>query len=297
MTDAGANRRGILALCMAMACFAVNDALLKITILHNPVGEMIFLRSVITLAFLGCALIATRQVGSFALARQPVIMSRGILDALASATFVIALAHMPLANLVAVNLTSPLLMTVMAVLFYREDVRWRRWAAISVGLIGVLFVVKPAPGSFDKFAMLGLLAAFFSASRDLITRQLDPRIPALTVSFIGTICVALSGLAIGVSESWQAVSPSDLGFVTGSAFFLAVGMFFLVHGFRGVEISIVAPFRYTLLIWGALAGYATFGEIPDRWSMFGAALIVGSGLYTLHRETVRRRPLSTPPAP
>ena len=129
MPDAGANRRGILALCMAMACFAVNDALLKITILHNPIGEMIFLRSMITLVFLGCALIATRQLGSFALVRQPIILSRGILDALASATFIVALAHMPLANLVAVNLTAPLLMTVMAVIFYREDVRWRRWAA------------------------------------------------------------------------------------------------------------------------------------------------------------------------
>jgi drug/metabolite transporter (DMT)-like permease len=298
VSQAGANRRGIICLVTGMAAFAINDALIKLVALHAPVGEAIFLRGLFTLGFLALALIAMRQFGMLRLALRPLVTLRGILDGFASALFVLALVHMNIAELAAVVLTSPLLMTAMAVMFYGELVGWRRWIAIAVGLVGMLFIVKPTAGAFDVWALLGLGAAAASASRDLITRRLDAAIPALAVSFIGSIGVTLSGGVIGLNESWRALSQHEMLLLLGAATFISIGTYLLVLAFRGVEISLVAPFRYTLLIWGGIAGYLAFGERPDIWSVVGAALIVGSGLYTLHREAVRRRVQNsgTPPA-
>ena len=289
VSQAGANRRGIICLVTGMAAFAVNDALVKLVALRAPVGEAIFLRGLFTLGFLALALTAMRQFGMLRLALRPLVTLRGILDGFASALFVLALVHMNIAELAAVVLTSPLLMTAMAVVLFGELVGWRRWIAIAVGLVGTLFIVKPAAGAFDVWALLGLGAAAASASRDLITRRLDAAIPALAVSFIGSIGVTLSGVVIGLNESWRALSANETLLLLCAATFISVGTYLLVLAFRGVEISLVAPFRYTLLIWGGIAGYLAFGERPDIWSVVGAALIVGSGLYTLHREAVRRR--------
>lgn len=295
VSQTGATRRGILSLTAAMAAFSVNDAIVKLVAKQAPVGEVIFLRGVFTLCFLATALLLLQQWRALTVATRPLITVRALLDGAASALFVIPLVHMNIADLAAIVLTSPLLITVMAVIFYGEVVGWRRWAAISVGLVGTLFIVKPLPGNLDLWALIGLGAAMASASRDLITRRIDPAIPALAVSFVGSIGVTLSGLVVGMNESWRILSGTETLLTVVSAAFISIGTYFLVHAFRGVEISVVAPFRYTLLIWSGLAGFILFGERPDSWSLFGAALIVGSGLYTLHREAVRRRSVQAPP--
>lgn len=294
-TQSAANRRGMLALTSGMAAFAVNDALVKLVARAAPVGEVIFLRGLFTLGFLLVALFVLGQVHRIGMAARPLIGLRSVLDGAASALFVAALVHMNIAELSAVVLTSPLLMTAMAVFLYREDVGWRRWAAICVGLIGMLCIVKPAPGEFDVWALAGLGAAAASASRDLITRRLDPAVPALAVSFAGSVGVTLSGLVLGAGETWRPMSASEIGLIAASSLFISIGTYLLVLAFRGVEISVVAPFRYTLLIWAGLAGFLVFGERPDLIAAAGAVLIVGSGLYTLHREAVRRRSLTVPP--
>jgi drug/metabolite transporter (DMT)-like permease len=290
-----ANRRGIFALLCATAAFTTNDALTKIVASSYPVGQVMFLRGSMTILAITAALVVLRQIGRILPAFGAVIVFRSMFDAIASATFIAALAHMPIAELSALVLAAPLLMTMMAVLIFKEPVGWRRWGAIIVGLAGTLLVVKPSPSAFDIWAIFGVGAALGAAARDLSTLRIDPAVPTLVIAFFSAVALTTTGFLLGLDESWRAMALAELSMLAIAALFYSIATYLLVLAFRSVEISVVSPFRYSLLIWAGIAGYIGFGELPDRWSISGALLIVASGLYTLHRETVRHRYLSAKP--
>jgi drug/metabolite transporter (DMT)-like permease len=284
-----ANRRGIIALVIGMAGYTVNDALVKLVAQSYPVGEVIFIRGILTTLLLGAIILGAGLLPDMRRATDRHVVARAIADGLASVLYIVALARMQMADLAAVLLLTPLLLTAMAVLFYGEIVGWRRWTAVAVGFGGTLFIVKPTPAMFDAWALVALVAAFASASRDLLTRQTDQTIPTLILTLMGSIAVTIGGLMLVVTEEWRMLASRDLALLAVAAGFLAFGTYFVALAYRGVDISVVAPFRYTLLLWAAIAGFLVFGELPDRWAAFGALLIVGSGLYALHRDAVRRR--------
>jgi drug/metabolite transporter (DMT)-like permease len=284
-----ANRRGVIALVIGMAGYTVNDAFVKLVAQSYPVGEVIFIRGVLTTLVLGAIIAGAGLLPDMRRTTDRHVVWRAVADGAASVLYVVALAHMQMADLAAVLLLAPLLLTAMAVLFYGEIVGWRRWTAIAVGFGGTLFVVKPTPAMFDAWALIALAASFASASRDLLTRQTDQTIPTLILTLAGSIAVAIGGLALVVNEEWRMLAPRDLALLALAAAFLAFGSYLVALAYRGVDISVVAPFRYTLLLWAAIAGFLVFGELPDRWAAFGAMLIVASGLYALHRDAVRRR--------
>ena len=295
-----ANRRGMIAVTLGMAAYTVNDTFVKLVARDLPFGEVIFLRGVLSvrdadrgaqLSWSTCAAWLPPSTPGYCGA--PCSMRS------ATAFFVAALVHMKIAELSAVVLTSPLILTALAALMLRTPVGWRSWSAIGVGLLGTLFIVKPSAGTFDIWALVGLTAAVFSAFRDLATRSISHAIPSLAVSVYGAAAVMLSGAALGSVESWSMPTLSQWAAVTVAALFLGLGTYGIVIGFRNVDIPAVAPFRYTLLLWMGISGYFAFGEVPDRWSWVGAVLIALSGLYALHREGVRRRELAAtalPPA-
>jgi drug/metabolite transporter (DMT)-like permease len=298
LSSARANRRGMFALAGAMAVFAINDMILKLIAQHYPLGEVLTVRGLIASALVALFLVGSGQVFALRMASRPIILARTALDGAAMVLFTTALINMPLAELSAINLVSPLIITAMAVIFFREEVGWRRWAAISIGFIGTLFIVKPTPSAFNAWALLGIACAFAGASRDIITRRLDPRIPTLVISLMAAAGSAVIGAIMGLFEQWRPMALHDVGMLAISAAFVSIGHFLIVVAFRGVDVAAIAPFRYTLLIWAGICGYLAFGELPDRPAIFGSALIVGSGLYALHREVVGRRTTAAdvPPA-
>jgi len=186
------------------------------------------------------------------------------------------------------------MLTMLLAFFFGEPVGRRRWAAILIGLLGTLFIVKPSPASFNIWALVAFMSAAASAARDVATRRIDPHVPTLAITFVSLVAATLSGLILAVvlEEQWTVAAPKYIGIIGVAALVQSVGTTLAVSAFRNVDISVVAPFRYTLLIWGALSGFLVFGEIPDNWSFFGSLLIVGSGLYMLHRERVRHRQIS-----
>jgi drug/metabolite transporter (DMT)-like permease len=296
MSSSRANRRGIIALVVALGAFSTNDALVKLVARSYPPGEVILVRGLMAVLVIAVFL---AMLGQAPMLRQAIgrrILARSLLDALGAVLFITALVHMGLAELSAVLLVSPLLMTAMSVLLNHETVGWRRWTAITVGFIGTLFVVKPTPSAFDVWALLGLGAAIAAAARDLMTRHIDPGVPATIISLSASVAVTLVGLLLGIGESWRMMALSDIALVAAAAGFLGAGTYLVVIAFRDSEISLVAPFRYTLLLWSGLAGYVVFGELPDRFAIIGGVLIAASGLYALHRERIRRRENETPAA-
>jgi drug/metabolite transporter (DMT)-like permease len=290
VSSARANRRGMFALMGAMACFAINDMVLKLTAQRYPLGEVITVRGTIATLLVGAFLIGFGHLFALRRVMSPIVIGRTMLDGLAMVLFTTALIHMPLAELSAINLVSPLIITAAAVLFLAEQVGWRRWTAVFIGFLGTLLIIKPTPNAFNAWALLGVATAFAGVARDMITRLLDPRIPSIMISFMAAFGSMLIGPIMGLLEEWRPMALFDVAMLAISAAFVASGHFFVVIAFRGgVDVAAIAPFRYTLLIWAGACGYLAFGEVPDRYAMVGSLLIVGSGLYALHREVVRRR--------
>lgn len=292
MSSHAANRRGILALIAATAAFTVNDATVKLVTRTLPSGEIIFIRGSMTVICLAAALAAMGQSGKIKTLLDRRVVARSFFDGCATAFFITALVRINLADLISIVLASPLIMTAMSVLLYKEKVGWRRWSAIAVGFIGTLFIVKPVPGSLDVWALLGLAAAFCSASRDLATHRIDPKVPTLGIGIAACVAVTITGFLLGINEVWRMPVAGELVKLAGASVFFSAAVCLLVIAFRGVEVSVVSPFRYMLLIWAIIAGYLILGEVPDKWAFVGGALIVGSGIYSLHREAVRRRNLT-----
>lgn len=289
MSPLRANRRGTLALTGSMACYSVSDVLTKLAAQKYPYGEVLAVRGFLTIAIMLVVIAALGQLRFLRPALTPPILIRSMFEASASGMYVAALIHMPIANTAAVVMTSPLILTALSVFFYAEQVGWRRWTAISVGFVGVLFILKPTPSAFDAWALLALGAGFCGACRELMTRRVDPSVPTLVVAFMSVVALTLVGCAVGLTEQWRPMEWRELGYLSVSACFFSVAVYLIVLAFRGTDFSVVAPFRYTFLLWAAIVGYIIFREVPDGWSMLGAGLIVGSGLYALHREVVRRR--------
>lgn len=283
------NSRGILALTGSMAAYAVSDVGTKFVAKTYPFGETIAVRGLFTVIVVGMVLALSGSWRAVPQAFSRRVLLRGALDALSSGLYIAALINMPIANAAALNMTHPLILVALSVVFLSEVVGWRRWSAVVVGFIGVLFIVKPTPSAFNIFALIGLGAPFFGAIRELVTRRIDPTLPSMAITFVSVVALTLSGGAVGLFEEWRPMGVVEIGYLAVAACFFSLATYLVVFAFRTAEISAVAPFRYTFLIWASLAGYLAFHELPDGWSMLGAVLIVGSGLYALHREALRRR--------
>ena len=220
MTSSRANRRGIFALMGAMAAFAVNDMILKLTAQRYPLGEVITVRGTIATLLVGSLLIGFGQFYALRAASNRFVLSRTVFDGLAMVLFTTALIHMPLAELSAINLVSPLIITAAAVFFFAEEVGWRRWTAIAVGFVGTLLIVKPTPGAFNAWALLGVATAFAGVARDMITRKLDAGIPSLLISFLAAAGSMIIGPILGLFETWQPMAAFDVGMLAISAAFV-----------------------------------------------------------------------------
>ncbi|MBX9944696.1 MAG: DMT family transporter [Reyranella sp.] len=283
------NTRGILAMSAAVLVFILNDALIKLAAETVPSVQAIGVRGLFATLWCGLALLATgawRRLGD---ARHPAVMLRGGLEAVAAIVYLIALFHIPFAIATAVNLSTPLILTVLAVLILKEQVRWRRWSAVLAGFAGVLLVIQPRPGDIDVWAWVALAATVVGAFRDIVARWLPPAVPTLVVSFTTAIVVAVVGCGWALAEGWQPIDNRGLAYIVASSLLLAAGYQFLVVALRsGGELSVIGAFRYAAILWALLLGWAVWGEVPNALAFAGIAVIVGSGLYILHRERVRR---------
>jgi drug/metabolite transporter (DMT)-like permease len=283
------NTRGILAMSAAVVVFIFNDALIKVAAETMPSAQAIGVRGLFATLWCALALLATgawRQIGRVA---HPQVLLRGTLEAVASILYLVALFHIQFAIASAINLATPLVFTALAVLILKERVRWRRWSAVIVGFLGVLLVIQPRPGDLDVWSWVVLFATLLGALRDILARYLPASVPTLVVSFASAAGVALAGCAWTFLEGWQPMTLREIGLLVASSLLLAAGYQFLVLALRsGAELSVIGSFRYASVLWALGIGYVVWGDVPNTLALAGIAVIVGSGLYILHRERVRR---------
>ncbi len=291
MPVSSANRRGIIAMIGGCACFSANDAATKVAVAWLPPSEIVGIRAVFTLLFAAAIIALRRELAFLPRMWDLKILLRAMAEALTGFILITAFAFMALANVTAILMIQPFLMSMAAVVLFKQSVGWRRWLSIVVGFIGMLLVVKPATGDFNATSLLVLGATFLVVVRDMLTSRIPSDVPTTIISF-ATAAVSLGVGAIGAAaEPWVMPTPLALLWVIVAAVFLMAAFILIVIAFRTSDVSLVVPFRYSIVLFAVIFGIALFGEIPDRWSLLGITLIVGAGIYMLHREAVRRKPL------
>ena len=278
---------------ISLAGFTFNDALTKSVTADLTVAQIMFVRGAFTAILV---YIVARRMGALDHVRnilQPMILLRILLETIAAIAFLAALGQVPLANASAILQSMPLAVTLGAALFFQEPVGWRRWTAIGVGFLGVLVIIQPGPEGFTPASLYVVLCVFTAAARDLVTRWIDPKVSSLTVTLFTAASISFAGLLlIPAFGGWQPVSAAAYGRLAFASVFLFAGYQAIIMAMRTGEISFIAPFRYTSLLWAILLGILFFGETPDIWMIAGSSIVIGSGLYTFYRENKRKAALA-----
>lgn len=287
------NLRAALLMVLAMAAFACEDALLKGLSGTIPTGQLLAV-----IGFAGMVVFALWiAIGPEGLRLRnllrPPVMLRNLCEGICAITFVTALATGDLSIASAILQAQPLLMTLGAALFLGEQVGWRRWLSIAVGFAGVLLIVKPGTAAFEFSSVLAIIAVITLAVRDLVTRRLPPEVGSGLLSAGAFGSMGIAGLVLLLIGGQQAVAPSggQGALMAATLCFGLLGYITMVIATRIAEISVIAPFRYSRLLFAMLLAVTVFGERPDALTLLGAALIAGAGIYAMWREARLRRAL------
>jgi drug/metabolite transporter (DMT)-like permease len=294
MTKEAAPINTILSANLSMAAYVVGDICVKLVGQTYPPGEIIFWRTALGALIIGALLAKRGPVFSLRML-SPRVLARSVFDCINIFSFVTAITHLNLAECYAILLTAPLLMTVLAVVFFREPVGWRRWLAIIIGFGGALLIIRPDTHAFNWWAAVAALCALAAASREIITARIARDASVLEMTLTTFLITGAVALLLSIWEIWSIPTPRDAGLLSLMTAGWMSGTLLLIYACRIGPISAVAFSRYTLLIWGAIGGYLVFAEYPDIWTFAGAAIIVGSGFYVFRRETIRNQPLALKP--
>ena len=277
--------RAILVMIVAMALLALSDLFVKLSSQHAPLGQVMFAMSA---GGTGLYLAYARIIGQNVWSRDalhPMVIVRNACEAVAGVTLIIGIAAIPLNTFAAIVQVAPILVVLGGALFLKEQVGWRRWAAVLAGLIGMLIVVRPWDAAFSPYTILAVIGVSALAIRDLVTRLSPPHIPALALSVWGFAS------ALPVTLLFLLIENKPLSFTQPALWFIGLcvlvttaGYFAITTAMRMAPVSIVAPFRYTRLVFTTTLGLVFLGEELDRFTMIGAAIILCAGIYTFVRE-------------
>jgi drug/metabolite transporter (DMT)-like permease len=290
------NLRGNVFMVIATACFALNDAITKFVSSEINFGQVMLIRSVFAMMLIASFALRNGAMRPLRTILRVPIALRVVCEVSGAVAFLAAITHLPLANTYSIFQALPLVVTLGAVLTFGEHVGWRRWLAIAAGFIGVLIIVRPGFAGFNQYSLLALCSVILCAVRDLATKRIPNEIPALFITLLTTISVGAGGaLLLGPLGGWSTMSGRTLALLVVAGTLVPIGYNCIIIALRVGDISAVAPFRYTALIWAGVIGYLVFGEVPDAMMVTGASVIVGSGLYALYRERIRDegRPAAT----
>ncbi len=286
MTPLRENLRGIAAVTASNFLFLINDTQIKLVSTEMPLGEIILLRGILATVLVVPIVVITGAHVHLAQLVHRAVFWRTVAEILAAYLYLLALFHIPIANANAILQVIPLMITASAAIFLGEVVGWRRWTAIAVGFAGVLIVIRPGLAGFNAFSLLTLASVVFITLRDMTTRMMPRGVPALLIALITAAAVGATGpvFALVVGEQWVMPSARALALLTGAVVFLIGGYMTAVEFMRHGDIAVVAPFRYTVILWAMVVGFVVWGEAPDAAMLVGSAIIIATGVYTFHRE-------------
>lgn len=280
--------KAIACMLLGAAVLTANDAVLKWMTGGYHVAQIMFCRGVfisIPLAVLiwragGLASLRTKNKKGHAV--------RALLVIVGTFLFVSGLKHLPLTDAIAIAFAGPLFITALAPPLLGEHVGWRRWMAVLAGFAGIVIIMRPGGGVFQWAALLPLAASLTGAFRDILTRSMSAKETSVALLFYTSLGVVVAGMA-AAPFVWTPVPPADWGWFAVNGFLIGSAHFLMIETFRYGEAALVAPFKYSGVIWAALFGYLIWGDIPDTGAVLGVSIVVVAGLYILRRERARRK--------
>jgi len=287
--------RGIGLIVTSTVFLACSDALAKYLSLTLPAIEIAWFRFLVFFIIL-IPMMVTKSPNVFRSTRPALQVWRGIALVSSSLFFISGLRFLPIAEASATSFIAPLFVTALSIALLGEKVGFRRWAATMVGLIGVMIVVRPGSSAFHPAAILPIVSALGWASTLVLTRMISGKDRAITTMAYAAI-TGLCLLTALVPFAWAAPSWWDVFIAIGIGVASTTGQWIVVLAYRYADASVLAPFSYSQLVWVTILGFFIFGEVPDLWTVGGAAVIIGSGLYTAHRERLRRSQVHLPAEP
>ncbi len=270
---------------MSMACFAVEDTFIKLLSARLPATQILFSigfgGALITLVL---AIVLSVNLADKILLNKHVI-SRTIADLFGALSFTSAMVLIPMSLLASILQATPLFVTLGAAILLGEKVGWRRWSAIFIGFLGVIIILQPGYGSFQLASLLGLAAVLCLALRDVVTRDMATEIPTLTVTFYACLAMGSAGF-IAYPFFGPPIMPTtyEAIILICAAIIGLTGYFLLVLATRKGDVSVIAPFRYSRLLFSLGLASLILGEKLTLPILLGGLLVVSSGIYTFGRE-------------
>ena len=277
---------GILLALAAMLLLSLMDLLAKYLGQSQPVAQITWARYFFQFVIMAAIFWPRRGLGLLRTSRPWLQIFRSLLLVLCTVIFFTAIRYMSLADAVAITFVSPLMVTALSVPLLGEVVGRRRWAAVAIGFIGAMIIVRPGMGvvHWAAWMLLGLALAF--ALYQITTRMLSDTDDPMATLFISALVGAVLA-SLAVPFYWEAPNGivvwlllALLGIMGG------LGHYILIRSFEYAPVAVLAPLSYTALLWNALFGYLVFGNLPDRWTLIGAAILIATGIYVLYREGV-----------
>jgi drug/metabolite transporter (DMT)-like permease len=279
--------RGIALILTSTVFLGVSDVTAKYLSATLPSLEIAWVRFLVFALIMVPAMIPGSPLFALRTGRVGLHLLRGAALLGSSVLFISGLRYLPIAEASATGFVSPLFVTALSIFFLGEKVGLRRWIATAVGLVGVLIILRPGTGAFHPAAFFPIVSALAWALTLIMTRMMSGREHAVTTMTYSAITGVLL-LSVMVPFVWVRPTGHDIlfGLLIGLA--STLGQWIVVIAFRYADASVLAPFQYTQLLWVSILGFLIFGEVPDLFTVAGAIVIVASGLYTAHRERVRR---------
>ncbi len=282
--------KGIALMLASTVFLGASDVTAKYLSATLPSIEIAWIRFLVFAMIMAPAMLPGSPLFALQTRRPGLQLLRGAALLASSLFFISGLRFLPIAEASATGFVSPLFVTALSIIFLGEKVGLRRWIATAVGLVGVIIILRPGSGAFHPAAFFPLVSALAWASTLIMTRMMSGSERATTImtySSIAGVCI----LTALVPFVWVAPTWHDILFGVFIGVASTAGQWIVVLAFRYADASVLAPFSYTQLLWVSILGFLVFGEVPDVFTVTGAAFIVLSGLYTAHRERVRQSQL------
>jgi drug/metabolite transporter (DMT)-like permease len=284
--------RGIALMCVANLCFSSIDAIAKFLI-HDMSSLQVtwarFAGAFVVALFLSGVLVKPGVLGT---QRPYAHIFRATLVVIANVPMVFALRYLQLDQTSSIMFTTPFLVAALAVPLLGERIGPRRWAAICVGFVGVLLVIRPGLGGIHPAAGLCFISALAYAFYSIMTRILSHTESGPTMLFYTNVS-GMVLMSLVVPFVWTMPSANEALLMFGMGVMACFGHYLLIAAHRMTPASVLAPFMYTQLIWMIFYGYTLFADLPNHWTLAGASVVIASGLYLLYRE----RQVKGPAAP
>jgi len=280
------NVRGSLIVLIASLASVIMSALIKHVGQTIPVVEILFVRQIIVLIIISPVIFRNLR-SVFKSRAYGLHFLRATLSVIAMYTGFTAVVHMPLAEVTAITFARTLFTTILAIIFLKEIIGMRRWTSIIIGFVGVLVIIRPDPDNINIYALMAIISALFVSGIHIVMRKLSQIDKPSMIMAFQSVFIALV-MAVPTYYQWVTPNLDDMIYILAIGILMSVMQWLFIQALKAGEAAAIAPMEYVRLLYAGAIGIIFFAEIPTAWTLSGAAIIVASTLYTLHRNSVTK---------